>query len=207
MINYDFILSRDDANSLIDKTCIIRRYSAAIIDTIVILLILILLAIPGESDIAGLYNFALLVAITVLPEYFYRQSFGMFICDVVVLVPPKEDPKKVLVIRKLVNIVEFVLPSFIYYFFVACTKNNKSISDEASGCMIVRKKYLVSESKPPKRELNQFEKIVLPLLFSTLPFIIFVVSPILTFYILSESDDLFVTVLKIIAYLFGEETS
>jgi len=84
------------------------------------------------------------------------------------------NPTKALLIRRIINIIEIALPGFIYYFHVALNKNNLSLSDSVSKCIVVRKKYLFS-GNASKKNLSQFEKYISPLIFSFLPIIIFIV--------------------------------
>jgi len=178
MKNYDIFLTNLNKNSLLYTSCIKRRYLAAIIDFIVLGAILLTIGVSGESPLAGITNLSLVAIILLLPEIYWRQTLGMFICNVVVLVPPNSHPIRSIVIRKLMHFVEFFLPSLVYYFFVSFTKNNQSLGDMASSCIVVRKRYLFQKPTTVKK-LSTFTKISTPLVFFLTPLLSFLILPIL----------------------------
>lgn len=172
MKSYDIFLTQENSGSHLDTGCICRRFTAASIDVLIVAVVVVFLGIEGTSNLAGLFNLSLLLVVLFLPEFLWRQTIGMFICNIVVLVPPQSHPIGSLLIRRLLNLLEFALPSAIYYFIVSFSKNNRSISDRVSSCVIVRKRYLFdSHSTPPSPGI--YKKICVPLLFTLFPMLLF----------------------------------
>ena len=169
--SYDIFVTNDNSDSSVYTGCISRRYLSATIDTILSLAVLLVFGIEGYSSIAGVVNLCFILCLLLLPEILWRQSIGMFVCNIVVIVPPNQKPIQSLLIRKFINLIEFVLPSPIYYYLVSLSKRHESLSDRASSCIIARKRYLYE--RPAKEpNLTNFSKIVTPLLFIIWPIIV-----------------------------------
>lgn len=199
MKNYDFAFSKGGDSCYIYTGCIVRRFTAALVDTVLIFLFFILFGVEGDGDINGYINFLLYLWITVVPEFAFRQSLGMYLCGIVVIVPPSEDPKTALLIRKVMNMVEFCLPSALYYFMVSFSEGNRSISDQVSGCIIARKKYLL-EGCVEKPKLNKFTKVIVPIVFTIFPICAFIGIPIALVFLFTQSADVFEAFLQILKY-------
>ena len=178
MKNYDFTLTREDPDFFVYTGSITRRYISAIIDSIIVIIFLMCFGLQGDNEIYGIINLVLLLIVTTLPEFITRQTIGMYICNLVVIVPPTEDPKKALLIRKIMHLIEFVLPSFIYYYHVALNKNNYSLSDTTSNCIVARKKYII-QGAADTQKLGKIEKFLSPLLFSFMPLILMISTGLL----------------------------
>jgi hypothetical protein len=169
--------------------CITRRFAAVLFDifflTIFFSLVNITLGCPNLESIAVAINLPLLFIIMYLPELFFGQTLGMLIFDVIVLTPKKRPSWQSLIIRRLVNLVELFLPSAVYYYVTALSKNCRSLSDRSSGCKIVRKKYL---SMPPTDERHlpsKRSRIITATLFFALPIILlFLLFPFIFILIL-----------------------
>ena len=104
-----------------------------------------------------------------------------------VIVPPKEDPLRALLVRKFLHFIELALPSFIYYYCVAFSDNNKSIGDRISGCIVARKKFLIAGGGPEK-EVSTLSKILIPAVFTLAPLLI-ITTPVLVFVFIFTNDS------------------
>ena len=168
-VSYDFDYFNSKAvRTPVTTGCVVSRFLASYIDFFYVLTILILFGQEGESDSNGIYNFLLLLSLTTLPELLLRQTPGMLLTGMVLVVPTRENPNSALLIRKVMNIVEIALPSFIYYFLVSASKEHKSLSDQVSHCFIVRKKFIY-EDHSDKEEIGKGMRVFIALFFSLIP--------------------------------------
>jgi len=201
MKNYDFALLREDGLTTVYTGCIIRRYCAAMTDIIVMCVLLILygMTVPIQNPhINGIVFLVFLLGFMYLPEVLMRQTFGMFLFNVVVIVPPKKDPVQTLLIRRFVNLLEFAMPFFVYFYYIALTKNHRSISDSLSGCMIARKKYIIT-GKAKGRVLTVAERFLIPTIFILGPFL-----AIILFIVALQNDTFFEYFLRFLKMIGAE---
>ena len=188
--NYDFLQFRSDGAGSLYHACLVRRFSAAVIDTLILLPLIIFVGIPeqhplwGHTPIAGMVNSLLLFYYFLGPELMFRQSFGMWLMDLVVIAPHNREPFISLFFRKFCNLIEFALPSPIYFFFTSLSPNFLSLGDKTCGCFIVRKSILLGKKSRPKQP-GKLYRWLSPILFTCLLplfficFIIIIMSPAL----------------------------
>lgn len=178
-MKHDFAQFRIDSPNLIYRGSIIRRFSSAIIDLLIPGGILLLVSIPsdhptwGESgnDLAGYINGILFLSIFFLPELFFRKTYGMLVMNLTVIPPVDRQVWVSLLIRKFLNLIELFLPSLIYFWVTAMSKDYASLSDRASGCIIAREAVLNRKIPPPK-DLSKASRVLIAVIFSFLPIVI-----------------------------------
>ena len=168
MAKFDFAPISPSLKDSVYTGAIWRRYFATWIDVLIIGIYAFIVLIPNPEDpdaatshgiptsMIGFLNLALLLGFMFLPEAHFRRSFGMWIMGLVVIPPPERNPLASIAIRKLMNLLEFVLPSPVYYWVVALNRKQASRSDQTSGCIIARTSYLRKkmEAHPNKKSQN-----------------------------------------------------
>ncbi len=176
MAKYDFIHLRADKAHLIHNGCIWRRFIASFIDTLFIGVfcfpfaldkIEILWKIDGSQIIVYLF-----IILYICPELIFRQSFGMFCMNLIVIPPLGRLPIISILIRKFLNFIELIMPSIIFYWLTAMNKDFLSLSDLGSGCIIARKAII--ERKINIKNGNIINRILCASIFTFTPIIIII---------------------------------
>ena len=148
------------------------------------------MSVPLTENVLIITVFA--TSLFFLPQLYFRQSLGMWICDLTTLCPLDKEPLQSIMTHKFMNIVEYVLPSPIYYFFTAMSAGNNSIAEKTSSCKIVRKKYLMN-GEAPQIKKSATRAFLTASLFTLLPLFIItglMIAIIVTFQ-LTSTEALF----------------
>jgi len=180
-MKHDFAQLRIDKTNLIYTGSLGRRFVSVIIDVLISGSLLLVLGISSEhptlgdsgTGVAGFINFGLFLVIFYCPELYFRKSLGMWIMDLVVIPPLDRNPSASLLIRKVMNLIEFTMPSLVYFWVTSLSKDYSSISDKASGCIIARGAVLNERIDPPIPH-SQTQRVLTAVVASFIPIIVLI---------------------------------
>lgn len=177
--NFDLVRFRTDKPALVFRGCIVRRFSSAVIDVLVIGSIFACWALSDDhpqptSEPSNAVEYVvglLLLSAYYLPELLFRQTLGMWLMNLVVIPPPGRRQWISLLIRKTVNLLEFALWP-VYFWVTSLRRDVSSLSDMASGCVIARKNILTGKIAAPSHPPGIGRRVSVALLFTLMPIIL-----------------------------------